>query len=313
MVADRYGRPLLNLRISVVDSCNLECFYCHREGYHPTHALMTADEIVRITGIAAGLGVRSVKITGGEPLLREDLLDIVAGLDRLKGVEEISMVSNGRLLTYDKAKALSEAGLSRVNMNMPSIREEVYLRVTGARLKDAVEGIDNAVRAGLNPVKLNMVLLKGVNDGEVWRAVEFAESRGIVLQLIELEPTGLADEAYRRYHLVLDGIVEKLESKARNVRVRSFMQSRRVYSLKGVDVEVVKPIENTEFCLHCTRIRLTHDGKLKTCLMLNDNLVDVLTPLREGASPDELKGLFLKAVDARKPYWKGGPNQLLQV
>jgi cyclic pyranopterin phosphate synthase len=305
LVFDRYGRPVLNLRVSVTDSCNLECFYCHREGYCPTRNIMSKEELLLLVEVASELGVKYVKLTGGEPLLRWDLPEIIRGIADLKGIREVSMVSNGRLLDYETARALKDAGLSRINIGIPSIRDETYHRVTGARLLDAVEGLENAVRAGLNPVKLNMVLLRGVNDGEVWDAVRFAREKGVVLQLIELEPVGLPDETYRLYHFPLDGIVERLEGMANSVRVRRFMQARRVYSLDGVEVEVVKPIENTEFCLNCSRMRLTHDGKLKPCLMRNDNLVDVLTPLRGGASKEELKNLFLEAVSARRPYWSG--------
>lgn len=305
MVLDRYGRPLLNLRVSVIDSCNLECFYCHREGHCPAKGLMSREELVLLVDVASELGVRYVKLTGGEPLLRGDLPSIISGIADLNGVREVSMVSNGRLLDYETAKVLRDAGLSRINIGIPSVRDETYHRVTGARLRDAVEGLENAVRVGLDPVKLNMVLLRGVNDGEVWDAVEFARERGVSLQLIELEPIGLSDEAYRLYHFPLDDIVARLEGMASSVRVRRFMQGRRIYSLDGVEVEVVKPVENTEFCLYCTRMRLTYDGKLKPCLMRNDNLVDVLTPLRMGASREALRDLFLEAVSARKPYWSG--------
>ncbi len=150
-----------------------------------------------------------------------------------------------------------------------------------------------------------MVLLKGVNDKELWTAIEFAQKRGVLLQLIELEPIGLPRESYEKYHFNLDGIIEKLERYAQNVKIRRYMHGRHIYTLDGVDVEVVKPIENTEFCLHCTRIRLTHDGKLKPCLMRNDNIVDILTPLRSGASDDKLNRIFLKALKMREPYWKG--------
>jgi cyclic pyranopterin phosphate synthase len=135
--------------------------------------------------------------------------------------------------------------------------------------------------------------------------VEFAGKVGVVLQLIELEPVGLAPEVFERFHVSLEGFEEALKASAESVKVRRWMQHRRVYSLHGVDVEVVKPIENTEFCAHCTRLRVTCDGKLKPCLMRNDNLVDVLTPLRRGASDEELRELFLKAVELREPYWKG--------
>ena len=110
---------------------------------------------------------------------------------------------------------------------------------------------------------------------------------------------------YNQYHFNIDSIVHDIEAQAKSVRIRKTMQNRKVYSLNGTKIEVVKPIENTEFCLHCTRIRLTHDGKLKPCLMRNDDLIDVLTPLRNGASEEELETLFSESIDLREPYWKG--------
>jgi cyclic pyranopterin phosphate synthase len=295
----------MNLRVSVTDSCNLECFYCHREGQFLTQSFMTPGEVKRIVQVSTELGVEKVKITGGEPLLRNDLEEIVSGLRSLKALREISMVSNGRLLSAERSERLKKAGLSRVNINLPSLNPATYMRMTGGSLEDALRGVKNAVEAGLTPVKVNMVLMKGLNEGEVWSAVEFAGKVGVVLQLIELEPVGLAPEVFERFHVSLEGFEEALKASAESVKVRRWMQHRRVYSLHGVDVEVVKPIENTEFCAHCTRLRVTCDGKLKPCLMRNDNLVDVLTPLRRGASDEELRELFLKAVELREPYWKG--------
>ncbi|MEM2902849.1 MAG: GTP 3',8-cyclase MoaA [Candidatus Bathyarchaeia archaeon] len=305
MVLDRYGRPLMNLRVSVTESCNLECFYCHREGQFLAQSLMTPDEVKRIVQISCELGVENVKITGGEPLLRPDLEEIVSGLKGLKALKELSMVSNGRLLSAERSERLKKAGLNRVNINLPSLNPDTYMKMTGGSLEDALNGVRNAVEAGLTPVKLNMVLMKGLNDGEMWAAVNFAEKAGAVLQLIELEPVGLAPEVFERFHVPLEGFEEALKASAESMRVRKWMQNRKVYSLRGVDVEIVKPIENTEFCAHCTRLRVTCDGKLKPCLMRNDNLVDVLTPLRRGASDEELKELFLKAVELREPYWRG--------
>jgi len=266
---------------------------------------MTPGEVKRIVQVSTELGVEKVKITGGEPLLRNDLEEIVSGLRSLKALREISMVSNGRLLSAERSERLKKAGLSRVNINLPSLNPDTYMRMTGGSLEDALRGVKNAVEAGLTPVKVNMVLMKGLNDGEVWSAVEFAGKVGVVLQLIELEPVGLAPEVFERFHVSLEGFEEALKASAESVKVRRWMQHRRVYSLHGVDVEVVKPIENTEFCAHCTRLRVTCDGQLKPCLMRNDNLVDVLTPLRRGASDEELRELFLKAVELREPYWKG--------
>jgi cyclic pyranopterin phosphate synthase len=143
-----------------------------------------------------------------------------------------------------------------------------------------------------------------VNDGEVKDMIEFAAKTGALLQLIELEPINITDDYYINYYRPLDDYELELKERAVKVETRRFMQSRRVYHLPEVKVEIVHPIENTEFCAHCTRLRITSDGKIKPCLMRNDNLVDVLTPLRNGASEYKLKSLFIEAIKRREPYFK---------
>jgi len=173
----------------------------------------------------------------------------------------------------------------------------------GGDLRNVIDGIREAIRVGLFPVKLNMVLLQGINTGEVDRMIGFAERVGAILQLIELEPINISDEYYTKHHFELDDIEEKLKQQAYEIKTREHMQNRRIYFLPKVKVEVVHPIENTEFCQHCTRLRVTSDGKLKPCLMRNDNLVDILTPLRNGADDKALTQLFTEAVKRREPYF----------
>jgi len=304
MIYDDYGRPTLNLRISVTQRCNLRCPYCHKEGEMsnpPTE--MSLDEIRRLTRVAVGLGIERVKLTGGEPLMRSDISRIVEGISEIQGVKDLSLTTNGTLLE-PAAEDLRKSGLDRVNVSLPTLIPETYRSLTGGTLTDAVSGIRAAVKAGLYPVKLNMLVLKGINEDEMVEMVDFARYNGVVLQLIELEPLGIPSSFYCSHHYVLDGIEEKLEKQALETRTRSDMHSRRVYFLPSVKVEVVKPIENTTFCARCTRIRLTSDGKLKPCLMRNDNVVDLLTPLREGADNEALNKLFVEAIRRREPYYR---------
>jgi cyclic pyranopterin phosphate synthase len=177
----------------------------------------------------------------------------------------------------------------------------------GGDLKDALEGVRAAVKAGFHPVKLNMLVLKNVNEGEVEKMIRYSEQSGTILQLIELEPINLSKEYYERYHLDVDEIEQSLEKEAVETRIREYMQNRRVYTLPKGKVEVIRPTENTEFCASCTRIRVTSDGKVKPCLMRKDNLIDLLTPLRNGANDEKLKELFLKAVKKREPYYRTIP------
>jgi len=303
MIYDNYGRPVLNLRISVTQKCNMRCPYCHREGESRPSTVMSVEEIVHIAKTALSLGISRVKITGGEPLLRKDILDIVGGIAELQGLRNLSMTTNGAFLEA-VAKDLKMKGLNRVNVSLPTLNPETYHNLMGGNLKDVIEGVRAAVEAELYPVKLNMLMLKSVNEREVERMIQFAELTMTILQLIELEPLNLSEAYYERYHLDLNEIEQKLKEQALEVRTREYMQNRRVYFLPRVKVEVIHPIENTEFCAHCTRIRVTSDGKLKPCLMRNDNLVDILTQLRDGANDEELTKLFLEAVKRREPYYE---------
>ncbi len=287
----------------MTQKCNMHCPYCHREGETNPSTVMSAEEIVHIVKIALSLGISRVKLTGGEPLLREDILDIVGGIAELRGLRDLSMTTNGTFLEA-MAKDLKIKGLNRVNVSLPTLNPETYRNLRGGNLRDAIEGVRAAVEAELYPVKLNMLILKNVNEREVDRMIQFAERTMTILQLIELEPLNLSDAYYERYHLDLNEIEQKLKEQALEVRTREYMQNRRIYFLPRVKVEVIHPIENTEFCAHCTRIRVTSDGKLKPCLMRNDNLVDILTSLRDGANDEELTKIFLEAVERREPYYK---------
>jgi cyclic pyranopterin phosphate synthase len=262
---------------------------------------MTADEIVRIVRIAVALGMSKVKLTGGEPLMRKDITEIIKGIAAISGLADLSMTTNGTMLA-GLAEELYANGLKRVNINFPTLNAEVYSKLTGGALKDALEGVEAAVEASFYPVKLNMLVLKGVNDMAVPEMIDFARKTGAVLQLIELEPLNITNAYYVTNHKPLDEYEDMLRQKAVKIESRHYMQNRHVYHLPDVTVEVVHPIENTEFCMHCTRLRVTSDGKLKTCLMRNDNLVDVLTPMRNGASDQELIEFFMLANKKRKPY-----------
>ncbi|RLI42543.1 GTP 3',8-cyclase MoaA [Candidatus Bathyarchaeota archaeon] len=304
VLIDNYGRPLLNLRIALTQNCNLHCEYCHREGEEKlaeNSAEMTVEEIVRIVRIAVSLGISKVKLTGGEPLMRRDITKIVEGIAAIPSLEDLSMTTNGTLLD-SLAEELRAKGLKRVNINLPTLNEAVYKKLTGGRLENVLKGVKAAVEAGLYPVKLNMLILKGVNDHEVLRMIDFARKTETILQLIELEPINIDNAYYAAHHKSLDEYERLLKEKALKIETRRHMQNRRVYHLPDVNVEIVHPIENTEFCMHCTRLRVTSDGKLKPCLMRNDNLVDILTPMRNGASDEELIKLFKLANQKREPY-----------
>jgi cyclic pyranopterin phosphate synthase len=307
VITDNWGRPLLNLRISITQRCNLRCDYCHREGEgccaRGTAEEMTGDEIARIARVAVGLDISRIKLTGGEPLMRKDLCEIVKSIAAIPSLKDLSLTTNGALLGF-QAQELRTCGLRRVNISLPTLKVDVYHKLTDGRIENVLEGVKAAVAAGLYPVKLNMVILNGVNVDAVPEMMEFARQTGTILQLIELDPVNVDYSYFSVYHKFLDEHEEILRQKAVKVETRRFMHNRRIYHLPDVTVEVVHPTENGEFCAHCTRLRVTSDGKLKTCLMRNDNLVDILTPMRQGASDKELKALFMRANQLREPYNK---------
>ena len=304
-LVDNCGRPLLNLRIAVTQRCNLKCSYCHREGevqrVNASEEKMTVEEIVRIARLAVELGIGRVKLTGGEPLMRADLCDIIRGISAIPKLRDLSISTNGALL-FNVAKELYDSGLKRVNISLPSLNPEKYHKLTGGNLKDVLAGIKGAIEAHFFPVKLNMVVLNNINETEISTMIDYARQMDVILQLIELDPVNVSSNYYLTYHRNLEDQEAILTRNAINIATRRFMHNRRIYQLKDVTVEVVHPIENREFCMHCTRMRVTSDGKLKPCLMKNDNLVDILSPLRKGASDEELKHIFIRSNMQREPY-----------
>jgi cyclic pyranopterin phosphate synthase len=305
---DNCGRPLLNLRISITQRCNNRCVYCHREGEvqraNRSAEKMTVEEIVRIAKVAISLGIARIKLTGGEPLMRQDLPEIVSGISAIEGLRDLSLTTNGLLLGGGMAKRLRDSGLRRVNISLPSLNPETYHKLTGGNLQIALAGIQAAIEAEFSPVKLNMVILQDVNVGDIPAMIEYAGRKGVVLQLIELDPINVSGNYYSAHHRSLDEQEQMLREKAVTIEKRPFMHNRLIYHLPNATVEVVHPIENTDFCMHCTRMRVTSDGKLKPCLMRNDNLTDILSPIRQGVTDIELKQLFVKANSLREPYNK---------
>ena len=266
---------------------------------------MTVDEIVRVARIAVGLGISRIKLTGGEPLMRKDLCEIVRGIAAIPNLKDLSMTTNGAMLAF-QAERLHACGLRRINISLPTLNADTYNKLTDGRLENALESVKAAVAAGFCPVKLNMVILNGINVDAVQEMMDFAGKTGTILQLIELDPVNVEDAYFLTYHKFLNEQEEMLRQKALYVETRRFMHNRRIYHLPDVTVEVVHPTENSEFCAHCTRLRVTSDGKLKPCLMRNDNLIDVLTPMRQGINDKELGELFISANQVREPYNKAG-------
>lgn len=304
-ITDKFHRPVFSLRISITNRCNVNCFYCHHDGIIPQDYEMSPEEIERISKVAKEIGIEKIRISGGEPLIRDDIVDIVKRISNVRFID-VALTTNGVMLGK-YAKILADSGLSRVNVSFDTLNPETYQLITKRDYLEKVkDGIKKASKAGLYPVKVNMVVMKNVNDTEIWDMFQFCKENGAVLQLIELLKTENCPDSdfYDEYHYEMRELEEELSKISSEVRNRQFMQDRKKYFLDGGEIEVVRPMDNTEFCKNCTRIRITPDGKLKPCLLRNDNLVDMMEPIRQGYSDDELKKMFLKAIEDREPFYK---------
>ena len=303
LLHDPFGRPVKSLRISLTQRCNFRCFFCHREGEQNSYGELSAVEVGELVKVASALGMRKVKLTGGEPLLRSDIFEVVSGI--APHVDEVSMTTNGSLLEKF-AGELREAGLRRVNISLPSLESQTFKRITGCDDLDKVkEGVRASVESGLEPVKLNMVVLRGLNDREISRMIEFSNECGAILQLIEFQPVQAGTKSYwDLFYHDLNSVEEMLAERSKGVQVRELQRRKQYYLRGGGVVEVVKPMHNTSFCRYCTRLRVTSDGKLKPCIMRNDNLVDVKMLLGENSNPRMLVEAFREAVLRREPYWR---------
>ncbi len=307
-LTDTFGRPVNYLRISLTQRCNYSCFFCHREGESPTGSEMTPVEIERLVRMATAHGVTRVKLTGGEPLLRSDLLEIISRLSPI--VEDLSLTTNGSHL-HQMAADLKAAGLDRVNVSLHSLDQTTFEAITGSKnLLIVKKGIERAIEVGLSPVKINMTILRESNELEIQSMMEFAASTDTILQLIEVQDVPIDPEGNLENHrFMLKELEEQFNNTAIKI-VQRALHGRRQYSIptqSGIArVEVVKPIHNAEFCRFCTRLRVTTDGMLKPCLYRSDNLVHVRSYLSEYRNDSDLLQAYTTAIAQREPYWQKG-------
>ena len=289
-LVDPFGRKVTGLRMALTSRCNLRCVYCHHEGDVAHKDEISCEMAATVARAAADLGMRSVKFTGGEPLIRQDIEDL---LSQMPDGLDLSLTTNGIFLA-DRAMSLAEAGLDRVNISLDSLKPETYRSITGGKEGDlarVIDGIESAKNVGLLPIKLNVVMLRE-NEDEIPELIDFSRNRGVILQLIELmDLNGLGISGN------IEAIEHRLQACADKVATRE-MHRRKKYFLDGAEVEVVRPMDNTEFCANCTRIRVTSDGKLKPCLLRSDNLVEIGT-----CDCEKIKELIKLANERREPYF----------
>lgn len=298
---DRYGRRIDYLRISVTDKCNLRCFYCMpEEGIPSKHHLeiLRFEEILRFVRVAAGLGVRKVRITGGEPLARRGIVDFVAELAAIPGISEVAMTTNGTLLK-ECARSLKQAGLHRVNISLDTLDRDKFHRITRrGRLEDVWAGIEAALESGLTPVKLNTVLMRGVNGDEVLEFARMTVRRPLHVRFIELMPIGESDASWADSFLPVSRVREAIEREMHLVPVAGKMGNgpAEYYQAPGAQgtIGFISAISN-HFCSACNRLRLTADGRLRPCLQ--DRLeVDVRDALRQGEEDEPIRQAIVRAL-----------------
>jgi cyclic pyranopterin phosphate synthase len=308
-VTDRFDRPLRDLRISVTDRCNFRCVYCmpkevfgHDFEFLRRSQLLTFEEITRLARVFAGVGVRKLRLTGGEPLLRRDIEGLIGMLAEIEGIDDIALTTNGSLLAR-KAQGLRDAGLHRVTVSLDSLDDEVFaaLNDVGAPVAQVLEGIEAAAATGLGPVKVNMVVKRGVNDHSVLAMAERFRGTGHILRLIEFMDVGTSN-GWR-----LDDVVPAAEMVAAiagrwpldpiDPAYRGEVAARYRYVDGGGELGVIASVTQP-FCRDCTRTRLSADGRLYTCLFSNLGR-DLRGPLRAGASDDDLTELIGRVWNRR--------------
>lgn len=295
---DSYGRNINYLRISVTDLCNLRCKYCMpEEGISKVHHedMLSIEEIEEIVKVFVSLGVDKIRLTGGEPLVRNGIIDIVQRIGNLAQIRDLAMTTNGVLLKRN-AQDLKSAGLNRVNISLDTLDKEKYAYITrGGKLKDVLDGIEAARKVGLTPIKINTVLIGGFNEDEIEDFVTLTKKQDIDVRFIELMPIGesikLESEYYVSNQLILDKVPELIKVE------REDISSPAVYyklpNSKG-KVGIINPI-SCKFCEYCNRIRLTAQGKLKLCLHSNEE-IDLKASLRNG---EDIKEIILESINQK--------------
>jgi cyclic pyranopterin phosphate synthase len=309
MALDRFGRNLHYLRISLTDHCNMRCVYCMPEqmSFRPLPEMMQADEVLLLARLFAELGFDKIRLTGGEPTVRKDIVDIVRGIAGTPGINSVTMTTNGVLLSQ-LAEPLATAGLQRVNVSLDTLDPLKFTKITRwGKFEQVWQGILAAERAGLTPLKLNAVVVRGFNEEAAVDLARLTLEHPWQVRFIEMMPFAGAT------HLQIEQRINEAEIRARIEQALGPVQivgdglldgEARLYHLPGSvgNIGFISSV-TVPFCSACTRARLTSDGLLRTCL-LREHEVDLLTPLRSGASLDELRAILLEGL-WEKPWGHG--------
>ena len=300
---DDFGRPINYLRVSITDRCNLRCIYCMPPEGVPQREMqeiLTFEEIGTVVRAAAELGITKVRLTGGEPLARLGVVDLVGMLSRVPGIDDLSMTTNGTLLA-NKAEKLAQAGLKRVNVSLDTLRPDRFQRITRCgRLDDVLAGIEAAKTAGLTPVKINMVVMRGFNDDEVVDFARLTVDRGWHVRYIEMMPIGSGSEWSADTYVPIAEIQKWVAEAIGPLQPATMKQGNgparyyRIANAKEGTVGFISPITE-HFCHSCNRLRLTADGRLRPCLLANVEL-DLRAVLRSSNSLEAVRGCLGRAI-----------------
>jgi cyclic pyranopterin phosphate synthase len=311
---DRYGHRISYLRVSITDRCNERCTYCmpqELQEWLPRNEILTYEETLRVIRVASELGVSKVRITGGEPLTRRDVLGFVQQVPTISGIKTTGLSTNGTLLARQlapgrtMAAALREAGVQSVNISLDTLDRHVYSQITGRDLHQQVlNGIDATVIAGFDQIKLNTVLMRRRNEDQLGPLIEFAASRNLILRFIEMMPVSTTEVLAENNFMSILEAKELIESRYGNLIPEPEFRTNgpaTYYQIPGRKQRIgfIGAMTNLHFCEGCNKLRLTCDGKLRPCLGSYLEF-DIMKPLRAGASDEELKAFFLHVVD-RKP------------
>jgi len=302
---DSFGRQVDYLRISITDRCNERCLYCMPEGYkgwEQTKDHLTSEEIIRVVRVAASLGFRKFRITGGEPLVRSDLVEIVREMSKISGVEVIGLSTNATRLS-NMAQSLRQAGLNTINVSLDALDPSVYKNITGGDVNAVISGIRAAVAAGFECVKLNSVLMRGVNEQEIWPLIQFAAEHDIPLRLIELMPLTRTDVLTEKNFFPIGDAMRLLSQRDELIpqpNTRIGHGPAKYYLLKqtGALVGFIGALTNLHFCEQCNKMRLTADGKIRPCLG-DHGEIDLRSTLRQTKDDGDLKNVFLSALRSK--------------
>ena len=297
---DRFHRLINYLRISVTDHCNLNCIYCMPDRFVeklPHKEILRYEEILHLVRTCVQLGVSKVRVTGGEPLVRKNIYEFLSKLTKIEGLTDVSLTTNGVLLK-DNIEKIKAAGIKRINISLDTLNREKYRKITGSDVFDLVwEGIEKAEENGFDPVKLNVVVLRGINDDEVTDLASLSFFRPFHIRFIEYMPIGQANIHSEKIFFT-DKIKERIEILGKLFRVDNDVNDgpAKRYRFDGAKGEIgfISPVSH-HFCNKCNRLRLTANGRLRPCL-LSDYQEDIKGPLRSGATEKELRDVFIKAV-----------------